>query len=348
MPTTCPQCCYEMKHNPEVKIVWYKFIGHHATHPSEEICTYFHAVFKKKWSCSQHLLDFPEDFTVYDFLVQQSDVLPFDNQIHVSHWNLVHAVAGDHPTYVVLDHLVYMNDIPTHVLENLQIHALHASQHPEYYMPRNLPTKILPVPEATPSGSMQIQYRFLGHLPQQIDCDFEEYFQTVVRTRGLALDRFAAFTVLDFLHQQAQELQLDNQLHISHWNLVHVSAFKYPQGQRIYKIFDHHFEMKDIPKHILRNIEIHAVDVTRCSEFYLQNLISKQNHSYLYSQTPETIQNTKIVHNPESLGNGAYYEIQKGGHGLFNSTGATYDKLGHYTGLKFGNYVQKNPFSYCN
>jgi hypothetical protein len=342
MAKSCPQCRYELNHNPGVKIVWYKFIGHNAKHPSQEICTYFHAVFKKKLSCSQRLLDFPEDFNVYDFLVQQSDVLPFDNQIHVSHWNLVYAVPGDDPTFSILDHLLYMNDIPSHVLENLQIHAVHASQHPEYYMPRNFPTKVLQVLDTTLSDSMQIHYRFLGHLPQQIDCDFDKYFQTVVKTRSL--DRFASFTVFEFLHQQAQELQIDNQIHISHWNLVHVSALKYPQGQQIYKIFDHHFEMKDIPQHIFRNIEIHAIDVTRCSEFYLQNLISKQNHNYLYSQTPETIQHTKIVHNPESLGNGAYYEEQKGGHGLFNSTGATYDKQGHYTGLKFGKYIQENPF----
>ena len=58
---------------------------------------------------------------------------------------------------------------------------------------------------------------------------------------------------------------------------------------------------------------------------------------------PKRTMYTKTIHNSESLGNNAYYQTQQGGHGLFDSTGPTYDKQGHYTGLKFGKiYSEKS------
>ena len=234
--------------------------------------------------------------------MQQSDVWPSDNQIHISHWNLVHVIPGEHLTYKIFDHFLYMNDIPSRTLENIQIHAVHASKHPEDYVPEDFTRKVQNISDVTLSDTMKINYRFLAHCPRQIDREFSAWYCTGITNTVKRLDGHELFTVFDFLHQLSQNIQLDNQLHISHWNLGHVSAFEYPLGEQIYKIFYHHFEIKNIPNRILQNIQAHAINVTQHSQYYLRNLISKKDPCYLCqaacsyqkqhcTQKPSTAQN---------------------------------------------------------
>jgi len=148
---------------------------------------------------------------------------------------------------------------------------VHASEYPEDYFLEDFTRKVQNISDVTLSDTMKINYRFLGHRPRQIDREFSAWFCTGITNTVKRLDGHESFTVFDFLHQLSQTIKLDNQLHISQWNLVHVSAFEYPLGEQIYKIFNHHFEMKNIPNRILQNIQVHAINVTQRSQYYLRN-----------------------------------------------------------------------------
>ena len=106
----------------------YEFVGHDNNNIYRERSTSVRIIFSKDVSNSETLSVFAENFTVFDFLQQQSDNLAYGNQIHVTHWNLVcvsfFTLYGDTPFFKVLDHNLFMNCIPNRFLQELQIHAL--------------------------------------------------------------------------------------------------------------------------------------------------------------------------------------------------------------------------------
>jgi len=127
----------------------------------------------------------------------------------------------------------------------------------------------------------------------------------------------------------------DKQLHVSHCNLVHVSTFKYRNGERILKIFDHHLHMNNIPHNFLHDLEIHAIDITFCSRYYLEHLVSNDFQFYFTRHISPTILFDEIQHLHGPPANNHYYREQEGGHGLFGNTGPMYTERGDYAGLHF-------------
>ena len=396
MPGICATCKLEQGRNAFVNTVCYKFLGHNALHVDEELCTFFHAVFTKTWSCAHVLLNFPEHFRVCDFIYQQADVLPFDNQIHFSHWNLVHAPPcspQQHAPCKIFHPHLYMNSIPPDILQNIQIHAIDTHIRPMYYLPglvtnedqsyyeRARTHQIEPENSTatahfianeqyynnpayrTGSGEnlvtsvaayevrrhFQLTINFRGHCVNNVNQDMREtrrfWFRKQIAAGGRELKFAQAFKVRDFLQMIGKHLKIDHQLHMSHWNLVHASAFTNADGTRLFKVFDHHLYMNYIPAKILEKLEIHAFDLRTRQRYYLPNLVSNSAQQYMYVHIEPTVLPDGVQHNAGPPGNDRYYQIQHGGHGLFNNMGASYDADGVYQGFQFSNYIQDNPFA---
>jgi len=86
----CRQCREDARAQPRAATLCYKYLGHDPLDVTRELSTWFHASWAPTRECRGRLLDFPETFSVFDFLQWEYRVLPFDNQLHVTHWNLVH------------------------------------------------------------------------------------------------------------------------------------------------------------------------------------------------------------------------------------------------------------------
>lgn len=392
MPEVCTACREEQHGNALVKTVRYKFLGHMALHVDEEVCTFFHAVFNKTWSRSHVLLDFPEDFTVGQFLEQQALVLPFDNQIHVSHWNLVHVSPfqqhGEN-VYKIFEHHLLMNNIPPDFLHNMHIHAIDVRIRPTYYLPgvvtnedqtyyeqvrtaklvqtHRFPGVMLPTythyynsahctaevgenfvarayPPSESHRHFAFNFTFRGHCVDNISLYSEKRYEFVLpkfRTADGTLLNFApTFRVCDFLIMMCTSLKIDHQLHVTHWNLVHAAA------PLTYKIFDHHLYMNAIPTDFWGQLEIHALDARTQGMFYLDNVVSNDVQAYFRAPIQPTVVVQNVQHpTGRCTANEHYYRQQRGGHGLFNNTGACYDEHGLWLDYDFSKYVQDNPFS---
>ena len=279
--TTCEKTQHAKDH---VQIVRYKFMGHNARYITRELSTFFHACFDKTFSPVHGWQAFPAQFRVSDFLIQQSRVLQFDNQLHVSHWNLVYVLTrrtgqNQLPVYEILDRNLYMNSIPPYLLQHLEIQAvdldLHALQH--YQEPANI-THIETYRHGSQVGT--IQMIFQGHDEHHINTITQNLLDIEIETPLSVLTRHQKFPdtlcVCDFLQVVSDKIGRDNQLHVSQWNLFHVSAFTYPNRDKIYKILDHYLYMNSIPDAFLCRMEIHAVGVVPLARYYLEATVSNE------------------------------------------------------------------------
>ena len=354
----CGTCSKAGNSNPNMQIVRYKFLGHSASYVTRELSTFFHACFEKTFSRLHGWQAFPPHFRVCDFLLQQSAVLQFDNQLHVSHWKLVHSVAhtstAQFPVYKILDVNMYMNSISPDVMLKLEIHAVDLRLHMLHYY--TAPTHITYGHAFTTTGAAEnvvgamsnIRVIFRGHDDKDIAQISSSVINMTVEGTVLTQSRQKKFhenlLVRDFLQIVSDKIGLDNQLHVSQWNLVHVSAFTYPNGDRIFKIFDHYLCMNNIPDAFLDQLEIHAISVAPRARYYLEAVVSNEFLNYFQEQTPPTIVYHKIQHPYGPPDNMHYYREQTGGHGLFGSRGAEYNRRGEYMGIHFSKYIQDNPF----
>jgi len=346
--TTCEKAQHAKDH---VQTVCYKFMGHNARYITRELSTYFHACFDKTFSPVHGWQAFPTHFRVCDFLIQQSRVLQFDNQLHVSHWNLVHVVPraspGQLPVYEILDSNKYMNSIPAALLQQLEIHAVDLELHArQYYAHLTTPPHATALRGADTTFST-IQMVFQGHDEHDINKITHSPIHFEIETpvsMSTGRQKFPeTLRVCDFLQAASDRIGRDNQLHVSQWNLVHVSALSYPNGDKIYKILDHYLYMNSIPDAFLCRMEIHAVHVVPLARYYLEATVSNEFMEYFSEHTLPTILYDDIQHPYGPPDNGHYYRQQMGGHGLFGSTGPEYNQNGEYTGLHFSRHVQDHP-----
>jgi hypothetical protein len=100
--------------------------------------TWFHYVIDKEKIEGGGL--FQDDLSVFDFLSLQYNILKFDNQVHVKHWNLVllapFRFQNDFSSvFKILDHKLMMCKIPVTMLKNLQIHAVSVYDTRMRYLP---------------------------------------------------------------------------------------------------------------------------------------------------------------------------------------------------------------------
>lgn len=148
----CEHCKTETDANPSCFHIHYIFMGCDPLRVDVALCTWFHALLVKP-PCAPNThgesLRFGEGETVLEFLQQQSTVLPFDNKLHYTRWELVHVSRYIHrfesdlqqtqAVYQILDHRFLMNNIPPSALAFLQIHALDGNlQRATQYIPELL------------------------------------------------------------------------------------------------------------------------------------------------------------------------------------------------------------------
>lgn len=333
------------------KFIPFVFVGHHSLHVDREICTWFHATVSPVRLPGGRLCNFDQGFCVLQFLKQQAQRLRFDNQLNVSHWNLVmntsHVLGEEHFGYTVLDHRLHMNNIPENMWKFLEIHAVVLENNERQYAPElisdgNISEFITasnsfhhavpapPSPESSlsrrrdtnyttprsPARSLfSIKYLFVGHDPHMIGSRLEkECTADIYKVYSLqhGLQNFASgFTVFDFLQQQEESLNMDNQINITHWNLVlrlpRVSA----DATNTYKICDHYLNMDSIPQNMLAHMEIHAVPVNTQKVLYASGLLDRDNVMAYFSGPPD------VRHKwSNSIGNDAYHTARNG-HGWF-------------------------------
>jgi len=172
-----------------------------------------------------------------------------------------------------------MNSIPPYLLQHLEIQAvdldLHALQN--YQEPANI-THIETYRHGSQVGT--IQMIFQGHDEHHINTITQNLLDIEIETPLSVLTRHQKFPdtlcVCDFLQVVSDKIGRDNQLHVSQWNLVHVSAFTYPNRDKIYKILDHYLYMNSIPDAFLCRMEIHAVGVVPLARYYLEATVSNE------------------------------------------------------------------------
>jgi len=355
----CTTCVRAQHTNPNLQTVCYKFMGHNARYITRELSTFFDACFDKTFSHLHGWQAFPAHFRVCDFLLQQYRVLQFDNQLHVSLWNLVHVVshtsADQSPVYEILDRNSCMNSISPHVLQQLEIHAVDLRLHAHHYCAERRHITYTEAPGTAGradsvvahSAVTRIEMIFRGHGEHNVEQITSSPVSIDLETPvSVSMKKFHEnLRVCDFLQIVSEKIGRSNQLHVSQWNLVHVSAFTYPNHDQIYKILDHHLYMNNIPHAFLHHLEIHATSVVRRARFYLETAVSNEFPAYFAEQTPPTILYHAIQHPYGPPDNEHYYREQTGGHGLFGCTGAEYNQHGEYTGRHFSKYVQDHPLS---
>jgi len=113
MHSVCERCEYEHRQNPQRWFLRYYFQGHHPVHVNTQMSTWFHAECEFPTIRDPKAPDarFAHGFRVWDFLYQQSELLPFDNQVHVHKWNLVHKCSQHGYMYKIFDHHLLMNKV---------------------------------------------------------------------------------------------------------------------------------------------------------------------------------------------------------------------------------------------
>jgi len=134
----CTECARVFAEKRNTASVSYIFLGHHPTTPNVLMCTWFHYVIDKEKIERGGL--FQDDLSVFDFLSLQYNILKFDNQVHVKHWNLVllapFRFQNDFSSvFKILDHKLMMCEIPVTMLKNLQIHAVSVYDTRMRYLP---------------------------------------------------------------------------------------------------------------------------------------------------------------------------------------------------------------------
>jgi len=246
-----------------------------------------------------------------------------------------------------------MNSLSPDVMQKLEIHAVDLRLHVLHYYTE--PAHITYGHAFTTTeraenvlGAMSnIRVIFRGHdeknIAQMSSCVINMTVEGIVPALSRQKKFHEDLLVHDFLQVVSDKIGLDNQLHASQWNLVHVSAFTYPNGDRIFKIFDHYLHMNNIPDTFLDHLEIHAIRVAPRARYYLQEVVSDEFLHYFEEQTPPTIMYHEIQHPYGPPDNTHYYRRQTGGHGLFGSRGAEYNQRGEYTGIHYSKYIQDNP-----
>jgi hypothetical protein len=309
------------------------------------------------------------------FLKQQAQSLRFDNQLNVSHWNLVmntlHVVGKDHFRYTILDHDLHMNNIPENIWKFLEIHAVVLENNERQYAPElisdqnisefitaskliNCEVKTQQSPELSlaqrhdsnfamalyPARSFfSIKYLFVGHDPNMMGSRLQrEYTADIYKVYSLqkGLQNFATgFTVFDFLQQQEECLNMDNQINITHWNLV----LRIPQisadGTSTYKICDHYLDMDSIPENMLVHLEIHAVPVNTQKMLYANGLLDCDNVVAYFSRPLDTRQKWC-----NSIGNDIYH-TERNGHGWFQERRC--DKIKRLYPYMDFEFIDSNP-----
>jgi len=164
---------------------------------------------------------------------------------------------------------------------------------------------------------------------------------------------FAAdLTVLDFLRMQQNILRFDNQLHISHWNLVLRSPYRFMNDtQTVFKILDHDLLMRDIPVPMLKDLQVHAVSVYDTRMRYAPTLVTPRDKLYL---TAFARADVNVIHQLQfawrpfdrtTYSNEQHYLKQQNGHGLFQNDNTTpYDKE---IGMRLNPFSRSNPFVFA-
>jgi len=199
-----------------------------------------------------------------------------------------------------------------------------------------------------------IPYVFVGHHPSTPTVLMSTWFHYIVdlqkQEQGVLFD--ADLTVFGFLRLQRNILRFDNQLHITHWNLVLRSPYRFMNDtQQVYKILDHALLMRDIPVGMLKDMQIHAVSVYDTRMRYLPTLVTPQNKLYLPAFARADV---NVIFplpyawqpfNQTTYSNEQYYLKQEGGHGLFqNDSTIPYDSE---MGMRFDPFSRTNPFVFA-
>ena len=204
-------------------------------------------------------------------------------------------------------------------------------------------------------GTTAVPYVFVGHHPAAPSVLMSTWFHYTVdlqKQRDGSLF-WGGLSVFEFLRLQENILQFDNQIHVSHWNLVLRSPFRFlHDSQAVFKILDHALMMRDIPARMLKDLQIHAVSVYDARMRYLPMLVSPQDKSYLtaFAQADvDIIRQLPYVWRPFPKGRTAYsneqYPKQEDGHGLFqNDSTIPYDAA---MGMRFDPCSHGNPFVFA-
>jgi len=196
-----------------------------------------------------------------------------------------------------------------------------------------------------------VPYVFVGHHPSTPTMLMSTWFHYIVdlqkQERGFLFD--ADLTVFGFLRLQQNILRFDNQLHISHWNLVLRSPYRFMNDtQTVFKILDHELLMCDIPVGMLKDLQIHAVSVYDTRMRYLPTLVTPQNKLYLTAFARANVEEICPLHfawrpfDQTAYSNEQHYLKQENGHGLFqNDSTIPYDRERGMLSTRHFEYVSK-------